>query len=361
MNKFFLQPRRMGREQPSPVDKPRTSPILARHHLLLRMRARLLAVLLVSIPAAVLACSGGGPESIVYTLTGAGTPNVFKVHPTEQAPTALTSDSGQAPAWSPNGQEIAFLSNRNGTAALWIMDSEGESERLLKDHSGPVTQFEWAPDSRRIAYEVEQDGRGWIAVVDVDSGETTSLTAESEDVQLGGWSPDGEWVAYAVLDGPVQGIHRKNPRGVNEIRVTDGPDTSPAWSPDGRWIAFNRDEQGNPDIFIVNRDGENLINLTANEADDSEFDWSPDSRWIAFVSQRDGNPEVYVVSSDGRNTSRLTNNRVVDRQPRWSRDGGRILFTSDNDGNFDLYTMNRDGSEQRRITHTDMDATEGNW
>ena len=67
--------------------------------------------------------------------------------------------------------------------------------------------------------------------------------------------------------------------------------------------------------------------------DDSQPAWSPDGDTIAFVSDRDGNEEVYTMdASDGSSQTDLTNDAAVDRAPDWSPDGARIAFQSDRDG-----------------------------
>ena len=66
---------------------------------------------------------------------------------------------------------------------------------------------------------------------------------------------------------------------------------------------------------------------------------------IAFMSHRDGNPEIYVMNPDGQNQRRLTNNPASDHSPSWSPDGKRIAFVSKRNWNSDIYVMDADGGE----------------
>ena len=88
--------------------------------------------------------------------------------------------------------------------------------------------------------------------------------------------------------------------------------------------------------------------------DDPGFDrspaWSPDGSRIAFESFRDRNHEIYVMNADGSDVIQLTDNRGFDRSPAWSPDGSRIAFDSDRDGNDEIYVMNADGSGQTNLT-----------
>ena len=72
---------------------------------------------------------------------------------------------------------------------------------------------------------------------------------------------------------------------------------------------------------------------------------------IVFVSDRDGDPEIYVMDADGNNLRRLTNDPSLDFGPAWSPDGSRIVFCSNREaGTFDIYMMDADGGNQVRLT-----------
>jgi TolB protein len=124
------------------------------------------------------------------------------------------------------------------------------------------------------------------------------------------------------------------------------------WSPDGRYIAFSEFAGGefSPDkwsIFIANRDGSQRRLLSPNA---KWAAWSPDGKQLAFESQRTGNPEIFVVDADGRNVVRLTDHPATDGAPAWSPDGGYIAFSSNRGDNVDVYVMKTNGESVRRLT-----------
>lgn len=314
-------------------------------------------------------CGGGGGISpsneAVFSARTAGRLEIFAVN-TEEARIRRLSDvagSDSAPAWSPNRQQIAFLSDRDGVPAVWLMDAVGQSERrAFPGELEPVARFFWAPDSRHISYEVVRHGAAEIVIGDIPSGKSSTLVQGVGQVQLGGWSPDGVWVLYSILDGIEQGVHRRNPGGVDSVRLSTGRDTHARWSADGKRVAFDRlAEDGSLWLVTTDRDGRGEKVVYQDPRSDPDFEWSPDAKRLAFVSDGDGNREVYSATADGKRVTRLTNNHASERWPRWSRDGRTVLFMSDSDGDFDLYTMRPDGSSQVKVADTDEDEQESDW
>jgi Tol biopolymer transport system component len=135
-------------------------------------------------------------------------------------------------------------------------------------------------------------------------------------------------------------------------------------------VAFASNRDGDDEIFIMNGDGGEQQQLTANTAADTRPDWSPDGTKIVFESNRDGNTELYVMNADGTGQTRLTTNTANDNQPVWSPDGTKIAFTSDRaigagDGNgnggYELYVMNADGTNVVRLTYQEGTDSRPEW
>ncbi len=275
-----------------------------------------------------------------------------------------TSATEKNPKWSPTGDRIAFLSDRGDDFELYIMDSEGESEQVAVGGDGERDAFAWGPDGNRIAYVSDHEDGDFIYVKDLALGQKFRLSTIDAPQDLGSWSPDGDWIAFAVRGGEKEGIHRKNPGGVDEVQLTQNADFNPKYSPDGRLIAFmsNRDSEAT-EIYVMTSEGDEERNLTRKPGRDYDFDWSPDSKHLVFVSEREGedNPEIFMISVDGEDPTQLTNNNSTESSPRFSPDGNRIVFVSNSDGDSDIFSMRRDGSSQERITATDKDDKQPDW
>ena len=128
--------------------------------------------------------------------------------------------------------------------------------------------------------------------------------------------------------------------------------TDPCTSIDGQRIAFVSTRDGNPEVYIMNRDGSSQSRITYNNASDISPFLSPDASRVAFSSNRDGNYEIYLMDTNGSNPTRLTNHSATDSYPAFSPDGRKIAFSSNRGGGYDLYIMNADGSGVTRLTNT---------
>jgi len=119
----------------------------------------------------------------------------------------------------------------------------------------------------------------------------------------------------------------------------------------GDLIAFVSDRDGQSEIYLIQSDGSELINITTHNSWDSEPAWSPDGTKIAFASDRGGSDDIYVMNVDGSGVVRLTTNAAADTHPAWCSGGTKIAFRSNRDGNSEIYIMDPDGSNQTRLTN----------
>ena len=158
---------------------------------------------------------------------------------------------------------------------------------------------------------------------------------------------DGDWDIYSM-----------DVNGENVVQLTDHPafDRQPAASPDGRRIAFTSERGGKPDLYVMDSDGNNVIRLAHEGFSKFAPAWSPDGTRIAFCSLRDvvGNFEIYAMDADGNNLTRLDKHEFHDILPSWSPDGSKIAFVSYRDGGMNdplhIFVMNADGTGRRNLT-----------
>ncbi len=163
-----------------------------------------------------------------------------------------------------------------------------------------------------------------------------------------------------VKNRDVQEIFIVDYDGANPQRVTNTTtlNVAPAWSPDNQVIAYTSWRPSSAGSFGVYQDiilsyiarGERTTPASGSPDKQNYLPaWSPDGTKLAFTSQRDGNPEIYVMNKDGSGVHRMTNNPAIDVSPTWSPTGGQLAWASDRTGNPKIYVMNADGTGQRLL------------
>ena len=284
---------------------------------------------------------------------------------------------------------IAFVSNRDGNAEIYVMDTDGGNPRRLTNNRHIDSSPSWSPDGKRIAFVSDRDGhvdiRGLptyeIYVMDANGGNQLNLTNDANDDGSPSWSPDGKRIVFSSTRDMVRGeaahnieIYVMDADGGNAQRLTNNltEDQHPSWSPDGKRIAFSARRDGHfenelgitYEIYVIDADGGNEQRLTENRNNDWNPSWSPDGKRIAFMADRKGdvvNWDVYVIDADGGNQQNLTENRVYDSSPSWSPDGKRIAFFSFRDKNTEIYVMDADGGNQQNLTNNPHSDSSPAW
>ncbi len=234
---------------------------------------------------------------------------------------------------------------------IYQMNADASNKHVLIENASEPA---FSPDGNRLAYFSWRSDAVGLRIRDMQTGEDRQLTGNDNDAYPS-WSPDGARIAFWNLaDDTILTI---NADGSDRRTVTRGQ--FPAWSPRGDRIAIKGCIGGDCGIVLVNLDGSNPVRITTN-ANDGQPAWSPDGRNIAFVSNRDGNWEIYAVNADGSWLRRVTDDIHTDGLPAWASDGIRIAFRSDRDGKWAIYTATGVGGPPFKLTDAPVQA-QGRW
>jgi TolB protein len=271
---------------------------------------------------------------------------------------------------SPASGRIAFVSDRDGpdpvgnmgNQEIYIMNADGSGQQRLTHNDAADAAPAVSPDGRMIAFVSNRSGAPELFVMNVDGTGERQLTVPGAGGEMGArqprWSPDGKQIVFFGSVRPDIYVINLDGTGLKNLTNRQGMDAYPDWSPDGRRIAFTSNRDGAREIYVLNADGTNVARLTSGILKGNvgmwlRPRWSPDGRKIAFATDRDrtdGTSEIYVMNADGSNLVRLTFNDVLDAEPTWSPDGKMIAFHRTVLGHAQVFVMQADGSNQTRIT-----------
>jgi Tol biopolymer transport system component len=211
------------------------------------------------------------------------------------------------PAWSPDGQRIAFTAGRD-PFYVYVVRARGGGLRKLRRGDWPA----WSGDGRRIAYTVGS----LLQVMNADGSRPRRVRSEGGSTFQEGpvWSPNGRTFVYATIrlesDLEIAVINADGSGGLRPLTRNKVHDWSPVWSPNRRRIAFQRSGA----VWLMNADGSLQRRLVAG----AEPSWSPTGGQVAFASER----SIFMVGTAGGTPRRLAEGHT----PAWSPLGAEIAF-----------------------------------
>jgi Tol biopolymer transport system component len=282
------------------------------------------------------------------------------------------AESGFHPAWSPDGRELVFsIDQATDPLVRNILPSElrvvpvggGAARLLLK---GDAVQPSWSPNGHRIAYwGVHQGGQRDIWTIAAAGGAPVQATFDAALDWNPVWSPDGTFLYFASDRGGSMNLWRAAiDERTGALRGEPQPVTTPStysqhpsFSKDGKSIAYVAlDTRINLQRLGFDPEQGRLSAergwITQGSRLTKNPDPSPDGEWIAFDSVADNQEDLFIVDRAGARLRQITNDVFKDRAPRWSPDGRRIAFLSDRSGRYECWSVHPDGSGLKQLSYT---------
>ncbi len=356
-------------------------------------------------------------KSFIYAAQRSGKWDIYLQRVGGRNATNLTRDiNGDSiqPAFSPDGDRIAFSSSANG-GGIFVMGATGESARRISETGAHPA---WTPDGKSlvactqsVATPLRRVFGAKLVVISLATGQKKAL--DVPDAVEPNVSPHGYRIAFwGVQKGGQRDLWTISMTGGQATAVTDDAalDWHPVWSPDGQFLYFCSDRGGTMNLwriridersgrtrgqpqpvtmpstyaglFSLSRDGKSIAYEQVQEAANIEkvaFDpvsaqfvgqpvpvtsgaysyfapsVSPDGDWVA-ADDLGRQEDLVLMRSDGSSPLQLTDDPAKHRSPTWSPDSRQIAFHSDRNGRYEIWSMMADGSALRQITHSTVQA-----
>jgi TolB protein len=249
------------------------------------------------------------------------------------APTPTSTPFAPAPF------EIGGTTSLDGLMVVSLSESGYSqlfSHQLLGQPFTRLTSGAWddvdpaiSPDGQRVAFASDRNGAWDLYFLDLLTGHTVQITDDAEYDGNPSWSPDGAWLAYEHFADNNQEIYMRPLDGSVDpvpISARNGADYAPVWRPSAQQIAFVSDRGGLPQIWLVDLEAEGdsrFLPLIENKSVQNSPAWSPDGSWLAWSQQDDGAWTIYIQNFSDASSSPL---RIgPGEHPHWSFSGSAIL------------------------------------
>jgi TolB protein len=181
--------------------------------------------------------------------------------------------------FAPDGNELALVATPGRAADLFRVGRNGKKLLQLTDNGDVIDVApSWSPDGKQIAFVSDRQGTPQIYIMDSDGRNPRRLTFQSSYSATPAWSPDGRWIAYGVRTEAARfDLYLIDPTGeVNvPLVVHRGNDQSPSWSPDGRKVIFSSSRRGRSDLYVIDVNSRRLQRLTQGAGDNLAPSWAP--------------------------------------------------------------------------------------
>ena len=315
----------------------------------------------------------GGNDDLSATAVSVLPPSTLRIVSVEggeaRALTQLGVPSGGhgSATWSPDGKRLVFVAFDGSLSEIWSVAASGTDLRKVSSRKSWIYNPIYAPDGEHIYFGGVSETGGFVMYKLRVSATTGEALDEPVEVFNGGLgrikqmsiSTDGKRIVYSspTMRGNISSVSLATPAMTAASEpVTLTQDTSqrkglPRFSPDGRRIAFVEFRGGtSQDIWVMDADGNNPLQLTTDPAIDWAPSWFPDSDQIAFESNRQGSTRVWSISINSRREKLLVDPDLNIGWPKLSPDGKQIVFNSSKSGTINVWTAAVAGGAPRQLT-----------
>jgi Tol biopolymer transport system component/DNA-binding winged helix-turn-helix (wHTH) protein len=241
-------------------------------------------------------------------------------------PLTSQTDQGPGPQFSPDGEKLAFMSDRSGTMEIWVSDRDGSNAVQLSAVGNAGTP-RWSPDSQSIVFDANRRNGAGIYVISLRGGAPRLLTQDEYENRCPSWSRDGKWIYFASSRTRNWQVWKVPSDGGTPVQVTKLGGHAAFASADGKFVYYAKTPYANPEIWQVPANGGRESLISARVRPSTWASWSVIEAGILFAeSSGKGAPVLNLFDPASR---RIRTMGTLDIVPFWltaTRDGKTVAF-----------------------------------
>jgi Tol biopolymer transport system component len=250
------------------------------------------------------------------------------------------------PVFSPNGKQIAFLTDRNNYQDILLLNVDGSNIRsLLKnkimkkfDYVHPEGHaLSWSPDGEKIIFAASKNQKDYLYIITVNTGKVQKLNNDLDSVLSPSFSPDGDRIVFTGMKDGITNLYLVDASGNNQLQLNDDPfdDNYPTFSPDGKKVLYISERNKKTHIFVIDIETSQITQITDTGHNELSPTWYDNGQKVLFIADADGIYNVYSMNSNGTGVVKLTDVKVGVLTPSCSVDGENMVFVA-----YHLWEMN---------------------
>ena len=224
-----------------------------------------------------------------------------------------------SPAWSPDGQNLAYVSFEGKASAIYVQRLATGERRRVSARAGINGAPAWSPDGRKLALTLSRDGNLDIYTLELATQTLTRVTSDDAIDTEAEWSRDGQSLYFTsdrAGNAQVYRVVLDEARRAERVTFTNGYNARPRVSPDGKELAMITLDRGGYRVGVMDLASRNLRVLTSSRQDDSPS-FAPNGALVIYATREGGRGALAIASSDGAFQQRLRADQGDVRDPAW--------------------------------------------
>lgn len=242
---------------------------------------------------------------------------------------------------------IAYVVRTNSNLypyELCISDYDGYNSTLVRRSTEPLMSPAWSPDGNKLAYVTFESGHSALVVQTLEDGAVCQISNFPQHNGAPAWSPDGNKLAFSLSKTGNLNLYVMDLDSKKIRQVTDGRsnNTEPSWFPDNQNLAYTSDQGGRPQVYKININGGNPQRLSWEGFQNQDADVSADGKFLTMVSSNNGTQHITKLDLVKGNTQVLTDT-FLDETPSIAPNDTMVIYSSSQGLSSVLHIVSIDG------------------